>query len=316
MRVGVVGCGSWGLRALNEWLKLPPELPSPGSVDEVSFVDPNPSAADKAFAAFDVRGFPSLGQMLPEVDAVHICSPNPLHYEQAREALAAGKHVLVEKPMTLSSDGARNLYSLARHKGVALQVGHIYRYHAGIRRFAESARDALRSQGMIRYRMRWTAQHQAPPWADILWDLLPHPLDILHTFSGSWPDSIVASIDPGGRRARAACSMPRETVAVVEMAWDDPVRRRTVEMEQTWRTLSMDCAGDTILHRARDRPAYGPIENRIPQPKNNALHDELADFIGRARVGTFDYTSAVDGIACVRAIQRAERHVEEVAAVA
>src|SRR6202451_1777634 len=63
------------------------------------------------------------------IDAVHVLTPNALHYPICRAALDAGKHVLCEKPFTVSVDQARELVSLAAHTGLATCIQHNLRYY-------------------------------------------------------------------------------------------------------------------------------------------------------------------------------------------
>ncbi|HVA88689.1 MAG TPA: Gfo/Idh/MocA family oxidoreductase [Chloroflexota bacterium] len=64
----------------------------------------------------------------PDIDTVHICTPNSLHAPLCREALAAGKHVICEKPLATSLADARDLSRLARQAGVVNAVCYVYRY--------------------------------------------------------------------------------------------------------------------------------------------------------------------------------------------
>ena len=85
-----------------------------------------------------------------DVEAVVIATPVPTHAELARRALAAGKHVFVEKPMALSRRGGRELVALAEERGLALLPGHLLLYHPGVaqaegaRRLGRARRDPLR----------------------------------------------------------------------------------------------------------------------------------------------------------------------------
>ena len=64
-----------------------------------------------------------------EIDSVHICTPNFLHYSMVKDALNAGKHVLCEKPLTITSEEAQELVSLAKEKGLANAVGFNLRFY-------------------------------------------------------------------------------------------------------------------------------------------------------------------------------------------
>ncbi|GAB4241053.1 MAG: Gfo/Idh/MocA family oxidoreductase [Acidobacteriota bacterium] len=76
-----------------------------------------------------------------DVDAVFVCTPNFLHYEQARAALEARKHVFVEKPMALRREEVRDLVARAERAGVRTFVGHVARYYDAIRGLWRRVRD-------------------------------------------------------------------------------------------------------------------------------------------------------------------------------
>ena len=69
----------------------------------------------------------------PSVNLVDIVTPTPTHFDLARRALLAGKHVLVEKPMTQRAGEARELVAIAERAGLVLMPGHLFRYHPGVR---------------------------------------------------------------------------------------------------------------------------------------------------------------------------------------
>ena len=72
-----------------------------------------------------------------EVDAVVIATPVPTHYELAKQALQAGKHVFVEKPPAMRGDEIEELVSLADERGLTCMPGHLLLYHPGVRKLKE-----------------------------------------------------------------------------------------------------------------------------------------------------------------------------------
>ncbi len=76
-------------------------------------------------------GYSTLDELLndPKVDVVHITTPNRFHFEQASRALAAGKHVLCEKPLAMNADESGRLVELARKSGLAAGVNYNIRYY-------------------------------------------------------------------------------------------------------------------------------------------------------------------------------------------
>jgi predicted dehydrogenase len=75
--------------------------------------------------------YASFGEMVddPEIDVVHICSPNFLHFPQAKQALLAGKHVVCEKPLTITSAEAKELVELAKEKQLVNAINFNLRFY-------------------------------------------------------------------------------------------------------------------------------------------------------------------------------------------
>ena len=89
----------------------------------------------------DVRAFSTPQELIadPGVEVVHICTPNHLHAELAEAALAAGKHVVCEKPLTMDSASAQRLVALAESSGLVATVPFVYRFYPLVR----AARDRV-----------------------------------------------------------------------------------------------------------------------------------------------------------------------------
>ncbi|MCM3135741.1 Gfo/Idh/MocA family oxidoreductase [Paenibacillus polysaccharolyticus] len=114
IRLGIVGSGRIAERTLSE-------VKFVSGITASSVYNPRLSSA-KAFAErFELAtAFDQYDMFLNEVDSVYIASPHETHYEYARQALLAGKHVLCEKPMVLRENEARELYDLAQQTGLVL----------------------------------------------------------------------------------------------------------------------------------------------------------------------------------------------------
>ena len=97
------------------------------------------SARDAATALGADRGFDSAEELVrdPDVDVVHVCTPNHLHLPLAEAALAAGKHVICEKPLALDVSGAQQLVEAAADSGLHAAVPFVYRYYPTVREARE-----------------------------------------------------------------------------------------------------------------------------------------------------------------------------------
>lgn len=138
IRVAVVGCGVFGLEHLDALTRV-------SNAEVAAVCDPNVEVANRAAELFRV---PRVCSELPEVltdsdiDAVIVAAPSPVHAELARQCLAAGKHVLIEKPVTMSAAEAEQLVRLAdRNREVIVLPGHVLRHSRPHRRIQSAIAD-------------------------------------------------------------------------------------------------------------------------------------------------------------------------------
>ena len=111
------------------------------------------------------RAVSTLDELLDDVDVVHICTPNYVHEEQARAALAAGVHLICEKPLSVTADAARDLARTAQRTGLTATVPFVYRYYGVIRQMRALVQDAgslVHVRGS--YLQDWLADPAATDW--------------------------------------------------------------------------------------------------------------------------------------------------------
>ncbi len=114
--VGIIGTG----RIANRFM---PEQTLVSGLEAQAVYNPNPSSAEAFAKRHELDAFSNLDEFFKEVDAVYVASPHETHYEYVKKALEAGKHVLCEKPMVLSSSQAKELFEIAKKKGLILFEG-------------------------------------------------------------------------------------------------------------------------------------------------------------------------------------------------
>jgi predicted dehydrogenase len=125
LKVGVIGVGSLG----KEHARLYADLAASGDIVFAGVYDVAIASASKIAAKHNVPLFGSINEALVAAEAFSIVTPTNTHFELARQFMSAGKHVLVEKPMTDNAPQAGELVQLAREKNVVLQVGHVERFN-------------------------------------------------------------------------------------------------------------------------------------------------------------------------------------------
>jgi predicted dehydrogenase len=125
VKVAVLGTGSLG----QNHVRIYAELAAAGQVELAGIFDTQADTARKIAAKHNVRIFNSVAEAAAAADALNIVTPTTTHFELAKLLLQQGKHVLVEKPMTDSSEQAAELIEIAQQKNCVLQVGHVERFN-------------------------------------------------------------------------------------------------------------------------------------------------------------------------------------------
>jgi predicted dehydrogenase len=125
VRLGIIGTGHMGQYHVNVARQL-------NAAELVGIYDADPVRAKQIAEKHNTKAFSELGQILKEVDAVVIATPTFLHYSLAKQALEAGKHVLVEKPIAETVEQARELVSISQKNNLIFQVGHVERFNGAV----------------------------------------------------------------------------------------------------------------------------------------------------------------------------------------
>jgi UDP-N-acetylglucosamine 3-dehydrogenase len=281
LNIGIIGVGYWGKKIATEYsllCKNDNRVKLYGVCD--IFDDNLDFCREKLEVPFQTK---SLQKILedPQIDAVHICTPSETHYEICKEALEHGKHVTVEKPMTLNSLEAIKLVDLALKKKLVLSVGHIFRFDAAIEKTK-----TLLEQGwfgdLYWIKLTWTALMPPMVGRDIITDLAPHPFDILNFLTNDWPNRVtcIAKAHRKGQQEETAhitCEFPSNLLAHIEVSWLNPERRREVQIMGSKRFAKIDCMTQKIT----------VCENEkffdLPNERSNTIGDELLYFVNCIR---------------------------------
>ncbi|MGH7941923.1 MAG: Gfo/Idh/MocA family protein [Limisphaerales bacterium] len=173
IRVAVLGVGSLG----QHHARIYSEMDKAGLLQFAGIYDANPDTANKVAAKHQVHIFKSLSEAAENSDALNIATPTTTHFDIAKQLLARGKHVFVEKPMTDDTAQAAELIRLARENNCALQVGHVERFNPVFKYLETAAPEP-----------RFIECHRLSPFParstdiGVVLDLMIHDLDIVLAF--------------------------------------------------------------------------------------------------------------------------------------
>jgi predicted dehydrogenase len=229
--IGVVGLGYWGPNWVRNLYQLRQSR-------RVVACDLDAKRRDHVRGLYaGVEGCNKIDDLLEdrEIDGVVIATPVSTHYPLARMALLAGKSVLVEKPLAMSSAQASDLVRIARDQGRVLMVGHTFEYSAPVLKM----RDIIESGelGEMFYVSSIRAnlgliQHDV----NVAWDLATHDISIiLMLMGGRIPEAVSCQGQSHYKRgiedvAMLSLHFPRNVIAFIHVSWLDPnkIRRTTI----------------------------------------------------------------------------------------
>jgi len=188
VRVGVIGCGYWGPNLVRNFARHPHSQVE--AVCDVRYERAMRVGAEYRIPTVTDR----IDEVLkaPDIDLVVVATPSFTHFDLAKQALHAGKHVLVMKPLATRTDHAEELCSLAERQGVLLGVDHTFVFTGAVRRMHELISagevgdlyyfDSVRiNLGLIQTDV------------NVVWDLAPHDVSIMDHLIGQEPVSVSAT---------------------------------------------------------------------------------------------------------------------------
>ncbi len=266
----------------------------------------------------------------PEVDAVILATPVKTHYALAKEAMEAGKHVLIEKPMVRKSTEAQDLIHLAAQRDLVLMVGHTFEYNPAV----VSLRDIVKS-GQIGTTFYVDAARlnlgQFRTDVNVIWDLAPHDISIMNFILESEPTHVSARGNSCIHEhihdvAYIEMKYPQGITGHIHVSWLEPckVRRFTVVGDEKM-VVYNDVAAEEKL-RIYDKGVikttssgdfadfqlgyhYGGVH--IPAvPGGEPLKLEIAHFIECIVTGVQPRTDGWSGLRVTRVLEAADKSLQ------
>ena len=270
IKIGVVGVGSMGQNHARIYAGME-------QAEFVGIYDANGDTARKTAAKYKCRAFESLDEMIANVDAASIAAATVAHYELGRRFLEAGKHILMEKPITNTTDEAVQLVELAKQKDLVLQVGHIERFNPVLTALEERLT-----------RPRFIESHRLSPYPErsmdvsVVLDVMIHDIEIIMHIVRS----PVASLDAVGVPvlstsediANVRIRFENGCVANLTTSRISPEKLRKIRVFQDDAYLSLDYMKQEgeIYRRANGKI----VRDKIPVNKDEPLKRQLESFIG------------------------------------
>jgi predicted dehydrogenase len=330
--VGVIGCGYWGPNLLRNLAE-------------------NTGAEVRWICDLDQGRLELMGRRYPAartttdhqllfadagLDAIVIATPVWTHYKFTREALTAGKHVLVEKPLTASISEAEELVALADRTGLCLMVDHTFVYTGAVRKIKEMVAGGELGE-LLYFDSTRINLGLFQDDINVVWDLAPHDLAIMDFVIGRHPEAIMATgschIKEGIENiAYLMLTFKDQFIAHFHFNWLSPVKiRHTLiagsrkmvvydDIEPTEKVRVYD-KGVTTTRSANERDkeaayktlvSYRTGDVWVPKLDNTeALHYVVQEFLDAIAERRPPLTDGYTGLRVVRLLEAAQRSIEQ-----
>jgi predicted dehydrogenase len=327
INVAVVGCGYWGPNLVRNFRGLPNcdvKVICDLDVKRLNHLKSLHPSVETSTSFDDVVA-------RPDIDAMIIATSVNTHYRMAKQALLAGKHVFIEKPMARSTAECEELVKLADRAGLTLMVGHTFLYSAPVRRIREIIDRG--DIGDIRYisaRRLNLGLFQRD--INVAWDLAPHDISVILYVLGELPQAV---------NCRGNCHVTRDiedvttmclnfrkrVFAVVQNSWLDPrkVREMTIvgsrrmivydDVQPIEKIRIYDMRVETPPHYdtfAEFQYSYHYGDSYIPfVQQEEPLKVEAQHFLDCIRTGETPLTDGRHGLDVVRVLEASSQSLKE-----
>ncbi len=306
IRAAVIGVGYLGRFHAQKYAQL-------DSCDLVAVVDAREEVRRQVASEVNAEAVGDYRELLGKVDAVSVVTPTPAHFEIADAFLAAGAHVLVEKPITETPEQARSLIERAKRQRRILQVGHLERFNAAVLAADPHVRDPrfMECVRLAPYKERGTD-------VNVVLDLMIHDIDLIQSLARSEIVNIDAigtpvfsgEIDIANARIRFANGCVANTTASrVSLKTE---RKLRIFEDAAYMSVDLQQKILTLIRKRDGSPQAGQLPVSIEEAsfaQGDALKSEIESFLDCIRNDKEPIVSGQDGL---RALETAIRITEQV----
>ena len=271
--VAVIGTGQWGKNHARVYKELP-------STELVAVCDVNAERAKAMAAQYSVKAYSDSTKMLKDksIEAVNVCTWSTILAQEAMNALSAGKHVLVEKPMATTPQQAEKLVQTAKDNGLHLTVGFLMRFIPGLQVIRESVGNKKIGELVCATAKRVSQWPERIGDVGVVKDTAIHDIDVMRFISGEDPISVYAKM--GSMRikkfedyAHIMLTYADGKSAFIESNWLTPYKTRSLTVTGSDAIMRLDyITQDTWIEQQTQsvQPRY---------PFQEPLKAELQHFI-------------------------------------
>ncbi len=324
IRLGLIGYGYWGPNLARNFHQL-------SGAWLVACADADNARLNEAARLYSLQQTATDPRELfdnPTLDALAIATPARSHFELVAQALNAGKHVLVEKPLALTSADARALIELAQKNKRVLMVGHTFEYNPAVWKIQELLDAGALGELYYVYSNRVNLGRVQTD-INALWSIAPHDVSILLALLKTMPQSVSAHgatyLHQGVQDVVfALLNFPNNVVGHIHASWLDPSKTRQMTFVGSEKMIVYDDVDPEAKIKIYDKgvykrgDAFGEFQLRVRSgdlyiPKidlTEPLKYECAHFLECIRENKTPRTDGENGLRVVRVLEAAQQSLQ------
>ncbi len=276
VKVGVVGTGALGQHHARIYSEL-------DNAELVGVYDTNTERAQEIADKHQTKAFASLAELMAEIDAASVVVPTDLHRAVGGELIAAGIHLLIEKPIAATSAEAEELVLLAKQHNVIVQVGHVERFNPVLSYLEQNARNPrfIEAHRLAPYPPPRDGLHPRGTEVSVVLDLMIHDIEVILHLVGAPVKAIHA--------VGAPVLSPTEDIANVRLAFENgcvanitasrisPERMRKIRvfLDDAYISLDYQNQGGELYRKQ----GAGFSREDVPIEKGEPLANQLRSFV-------------------------------------
>ncbi len=292
VRIGVIGAGIMGQNHARVLAELP-------NVELVGIADPDRSNAMKVGKALGCEAVADHNALINlGLDAVSIAAPTHLHHQIALDCIAAGKHLLVEKPIATTVEEGRTIVGAAKRAGVTLMIGHVERFNPAV----EAIKKAIKGENILSVAI--TRVGPFPPRMSnvgVVIDLAVHDIDLIRWFT----ESEIVEVQPQLSSVRAKAEdiallqfrTANGVLANINTNWLTPFKARTVHVATEHKYVIGDLITRQVTECSGFKEDGSYSMKHLSVSHAEPLRSELIAFISAIRSGDAPAVTGEEGVA-------------------
>jgi UDP-N-acetylglucosamine 3-dehydrogenase len=318
LKIGVIGTGAMGKNHARVCAEL-------HSVNLVGIADKDENTVNTIANRFDVSGFTDYKELLSLVDAVIIATPTVTHFDIANDAIDAGKHILVEKPVCDTVEKGKMLISKADNAGVVFAVGHIER-HNPVVSFVKNALEAAKYGELVTLSSKRVSNFPGRIRdVGVIFDFGVHDIDVMRYIAGE-VKSVYAQAGRFNKQieyedhATIVLNFENDLCGVIEVNWLTPMKIRKLSLTCDKSFVEADFINQSVqtssssFEDVDDANLFNiPLQNKISTmdlQKKEPLKNEISDFAEAITKNKKPLVTGYDGLMAVKIAEAAVKSSE------